>query len=69
MGIIEIIALVAALTNLSRDLLLQVGQLTDLFKKMNDEGRDKMTPDEELKIVAARDAARAALQAAIVVAP
>lgn len=69
MGIAEIIMLIAALVNASRDILLNLSQLTDLFKKMNDEGRTTLTLEEEKQLVALRDQARAALQAAIVAAP
>lgn len=69
MPISEIIMLIAALVNASRDIMLNVGQLTELFKKMNDEGRATLMPEEETQLVTLRDQARSALQTAIMNAP
>ena len=69
MGVVEIIALIAALVNASRDILLNINQLGDLLKTMNDEGRTDLTPEEMAKLVAMRDQARKALQDAIDNAP
>lgn len=69
MSIASIIALIASLVAASRDIMLNVSQLTELFKKMNDEGRDTLTPEEEAILVSARDSARTALANAIATAP
>lgn len=65
MGIMEVAILISTLIRASRDIMINVSEITDLFETMNAEGRATLTEAEEAALVALRDEARAALAAAI----
>lgn len=69
MSLAAILSLIMTLLTASKDIMANVEQLMALFKRMKDENREDMTPEEIAQMTAVRDMARAALARAISKAP